>query len=52
MNPWDILAWVGAISASVIVAALAIAIVVSAVRSAFRRPKAGAKSTTVMGGDR
>lgn len=49
-NPWDIFAWVGAISASLVVAALAASIVVSAIRSAIRGPKSDQKSTNVIGG--
>lgn len=37
MNPWTLLAWVGSIAASVLVAVFVIAIVVQAVRS-LRKP--------------
>lgn len=37
MNPWIILAWVGSISASVLIAVLVISIIVQAVRS-LRKP--------------
>lgn len=37
MNPWIILAWVGSIAASVLIALIVIAIVVQAVRS-LRKP--------------
>lgn len=37
MNPWTILAWVGSIAASVLIALIVIAIVVQAVRS-LRKP--------------
>lgn len=41
MNPWSMLAWVAASSATAIILALTVAVVVSAIRQVFTRSKRG-----------
>lgn len=52
MNPWEILAWVGALSLATVVAAIALAVIVGAAKSMVAPRQLAERSTQVMGGDR
>lgn len=46
MNPWDIVAWVGATATALVIATVAVAIIVGVVRS-IRHPQ---RSTSILKG--